>query len=98
MAISPHKRQRVFDRDDRRCRQCGASQRLTIDHIVPRSRGGSDRSDNLQTLCEPCNQAKADTVVVAILPQRLKDYRKPKPIRRLPADFWPAWDHRDEIG
>jgi hypothetical protein len=33
---------------------------LTIDHIIPRSQGGTDAYGNLQILCEPCNQAKAD--------------------------------------
>jgi 5-methylcytosine-specific restriction endonuclease McrA len=46
------------------CAHCGARQidgvKLTIDHIVPASRGGSNAMWNLQLLCEPCNQEKAD--------------------------------------
>ena len=38
----------------------GKKRRLHIDHIVPRSRGGSDELANLQALCEPCNLNKYD--------------------------------------
>lgn len=54
------KRQRIYERDGHRCVECGTSERLTLDHIIPRSKGGTDSDDNLQTMCEPCNWAKAD--------------------------------------
>ena len=41
-----------------RCLACGKHVRLTEDHIVPLSRGGSDSIDNIQPLCLPCNQRK----------------------------------------
>lgn len=37
---------------------------LTMDHIVPASKGGKDGLENLQLMCEPCNNKKADKVVV----------------------------------
>ncbi len=37
---------------------------LTIDHIVPRSKGGANHIDNYQPMCEPCNCKKADKVVL----------------------------------
>lgn len=37
----------------------GKEIQFTLDHVVPRSRGGSDSPDNLQTMCQPCNTAKA---------------------------------------
>jgi 5-methylcytosine-specific restriction endonuclease McrA len=40
------------------CRMCGATGELHLDHILPRSRGGSDKMENLQWLCPPCNTAK----------------------------------------
>ncbi len=33
---------------------------MTKDHIIPKSKGGKDHLSNLQTMCSPCNEAKAD--------------------------------------
>lgn len=63
-SISSSMRYRVFQRDDHRCVCCGrrAQNELTlhVDHIVPVSRGGTYTIDNLQTLCDECNQGKSD--------------------------------------
>ena len=40
------------------CGTCGATSDLTIDHVVPISRGGSNHMDNLRPLCRPCNSRK----------------------------------------
>lgn len=48
----------VFDRDGHRCRQCKATEDLTVDHIIPLVRGGAHDEGNLQTLCRPCNSRK----------------------------------------
>lgn len=48
----------VYDRDGRICAECGREHDLSIDHIIPQSRGGSDHPDNLQVLCRPCNASK----------------------------------------
>jgi len=51
---------------DRKCMLCGASPetdnevRLHVDHIVPRSKGGSNDFSNLQTLCMECNLGKSN--------------------------------------
>lgn len=37
---------------------------MTKDHIHPRSKGGKDTLDNLQTMCFPCNYAKSDQVLL----------------------------------
>jgi hypothetical protein len=56
----------VLKRDRYRCVLCGrspakdASVELHVDHIVPFSRGGLCRIENLQTLCEQCNFGKGD--------------------------------------
>lgn len=57
---------RVMQRDNFKCRICGASPakdptiELHIDHIIPWSKGGETLIDNLQTLCSKCNLGKSD--------------------------------------
>lgn len=48
----------VFERDAYRCVACRGWHDLTVDHIMPSSRGGSDDPANLQTLCRRCNSSK----------------------------------------
>lgn len=51
------------------CARCKTNQNLTLDHIRPRSLGGSNKSKNLQVLCRRCNQLKGTQTT---------DYRKIK--------------------
>jgi hypothetical protein len=52
----------VIERDGKRCLRCRSTRDLTVDHIVPRSRGGSNDESNLQTLCRKCNSAKNNRI------------------------------------
>lgn len=53
-------RHAVFARDEFACTNCGSTENLSIDHIVPRALGGADTPRNLQTLCLSCNSRKGD--------------------------------------
>jgi hypothetical protein len=48
----------VWERDGFCCAHCHQRRFLTLDHIVPVSKGGSDELSNLQTLCRSCNSRK----------------------------------------
>ena len=52
----------VCRRDKGRCAKCGSKQNLEFDHIIPLSKGGSNRAGNIQLLCEKCNRSKRDSV------------------------------------
>lgn len=55
-------RQKIIKRDGNKCLKCGTSDKLTVDHIIPVSRGGTNQEHNLQTLCEPCNLDKGTEI------------------------------------
>jgi 5-methylcytosine-specific restriction protein A len=51
-------RKRALVRDGFACRQCGATEHLTVDHFVPLARGGDNSLSNLWTLCTRCHDLK----------------------------------------
>ncbi len=54
----------LFARDGWKCVYCGTSgNRLTLDHVVPRSRGGTSVWENVVTSCAPCNHRKGDRLL-----------------------------------
>lgn len=55
-------RRAVFARDDQRCQYCGTGAE-SIDHVVPRSRGGRHEWDNVVAACRPCNLRKGDRLL-----------------------------------
>ena len=69
-------RRNVLRRDRHRCVYCGAAERLTIDHVMPRSRGGADSWENLVAACTPCNNRKGNrTPEEAEMPLRRRPFR-----------------------
>ena len=58
-ASVPLSRRAVFTRDGQTCVYCGSSA-TSIDHVVPRSRGGTHTWDNVVAACRRCNHTKAD--------------------------------------
>jgi 5-methylcytosine-specific restriction endonuclease McrA len=57
-------RRALFARDGWECVYCGTKGgRLTLDHVVPRSRGGDSVWENVVTSCAPCNLRKGDRLL-----------------------------------
>jgi len=58
----PLTRENVYKRDNYECVYCGYSniKMLTLDHVIPQSKGGKDTWDNLVTACRQCNGEKSD--------------------------------------
>jgi len=55
-------RKNIFLRDNYTCQYCGKNGNLTIDHVVPRSRGGDDAWENVVACCVRCNNRKGDRI------------------------------------
>ncbi len=69
-------RQNIFKRDGNRCQYCGTPDDLTLDHVMPKSRGGKTNWDNLATACKRCNSRKGDyTPEEAEMPLRQCPFR-----------------------
>ena len=74
MAISKRTRYDVLRRDNFACRYCGTrapSVELHVDHVIPKSLGGSDDGWNLTAACAPCNLGKnnsapTDTIIMEV--------------------------------
>lgn len=70
-------RKAVLARDAYTCQYCGREQLgLTVDHVVPRSRGGSSAWDNIVAACAPCNRKKGNRLPTEA---RMKLRTSPKP-------------------
>lgn len=54
----------IYKRDDYECQYCGSKKDLTIDHVVPKSKGGKDTWENLVTCCYKCNLKKGNRNLV----------------------------------
>ncbi len=56
-------KKRIYKKCHNRCACCRATRQLTIDHIIPTSKGGTDDDNNLQILCFACNQIKGNRII-----------------------------------
>lgn len=52
----------VWQRDQGKCVECGATEYLEYDHVIPHSKGGASSKGNLQLLCRRCNLVKSDRI------------------------------------
>jgi 5-methylcytosine-specific restriction endonuclease McrA len=55
-------RRAVFARDNWTCQYCGSRTSLTVDHVIPRSKGGPSSWDNIVASCAPCNRRKGNAL------------------------------------
>jgi 5-methylcytosine-specific restriction endonuclease McrA len=58
--VPPVNRREVLRRDKHACQYCGSTKQLTLDHVIPRSKGGKHSWDNVVIACEQCNSRKGD--------------------------------------
>jgi len=70
----PLNKKNIFKRDGNTCIYCGSNRRqdLTIDHIVPQSRGGKNTWENLVTSCKNCNNNKGHMDVESFTDKKIK--------------------------
>jgi 5-methylcytosine-specific restriction endonuclease McrA len=74
----PLTRRNILERDDHTCQYCAyRSDSLTLDHVVPRSRGGGDTWDNLVAACVRCNVRKGNRTPEEASMQLLSRPRRP---------------------
>jgi 5-methylcytosine-specific restriction endonuclease McrA len=90
-------RRAVFARDGWSCVYCGLSGgRLTLDHVVPRSRGGAHTWENCVAACRTCNSRKADRLLEelgwALRVKPVAPHRAPGGIMVLAVEPLPAWE------
>ncbi|MCY3832418.1 MAG: HNH endonuclease signature motif containing protein [Chloroflexi bacterium] len=65
-ALQRHQREwhrQLAARYGERCANCGAADRLVLDHVMPIARGGRSQLDNLQLLCATCNRIKGALMI-----------------------------------
>lgn len=73
-------KENIFFRDNYRCTYCGiqfSKNSLTLDHVIPLSKGGEKTWNNIVTACHPCNNKKGDRVLEQTELKLLKKPVKP---------------------
>ena len=87
-------RKNIMKRDRFSCQYCEASTKpLTVDHILPRERGGLDSWDNLVAACEPCNSKKGNRTPDEANMLLLKIPKKPNHLFFIQNFFGTVEDH-----
>ena len=81
-------RREIFRRDNYTCQYCGSSARdLTIDHVIPKHRGGDHIWTNVVSSCSYCNHKKGGRTL------RQSGMRLKKPIKEPPASAMYLYNH-----
>ena len=91
-------RRNIFERDKNTCQYCGQRMpktELTLDHVVPRSRGGIDSWDNLVLACMPCNVRKGsrtpEEAYMPLIQRPVKPMWLPQLGMRVPTSQLVSW-------
>lgn len=58
--VPPVTRREILRRDQHQCQYCSSRKQLTLDHVIPRSKGGKHSWDNVVIACQACNSRKGD--------------------------------------
>jgi 5-methylcytosine-specific restriction endonuclease McrA len=92
-------RRNIFERDENRCQYCGDKlerSELTLDHVIPRSRGGTSTWNNIVLACIRCNLHKGDKELAEAGMKLLRKPVKPNWATRvgvkLGRSFKPSWE------
>ena len=89
-------RRAVFARDRWTCQYCGHERSsLTVDHVVPRSKGGGSSWDNIVTSCAPCNRRKGNHLPHQVGMAPIRKPKAPSPtifIHVAAPSIPPAWE------
>ncbi len=85
IALQPT-RANILLRDDETCQYCGKRSRdLTLDHVIPRSRGGQSTWENLVASCRACNGKKGNRLLKEVNMHLL---HQPRPLKQEYAGFF----------
>ncbi len=91
-------RRNIYARDHNRCQYCGKkfhTSELTLDHVVPRSRGGGASWANLVCCCVTCNVRKGGRIPreagLRLIAEPVKPRRSPVVTLRLTSDKYASW-------
>ena len=93
-------RRAILARDNHTCQYCGATSDLTIDHVIPKTRGGPHTWDNVVAACWPCNKRKGHALPREAGMKLARTPRTPTALAfvfvaiRKPPEAWRPWIFR----
>lgn len=84
----PLNRKNILKRDNHTCQYClSESNFMTVDHIIPKDKGGKDLWENLVTACVPCNTKKGNKLLKDLNMKLQKKPRKPSMLFNIQKDL-----------
>lgn len=87
-------RRSIYRRDNSRCQYCGdkVGTEGTIDHVIPKSKGGTTTWENIVLACFACNSQKADRTPDEAVRGNRKEWRGPSPMKLLSTPIKPKYN------